>query len=238
VSGREKEGGRRRKKPLFGEALALPNLITYARIVAIPVVLAIMQFDSRRNAFIAAMLFATASATDALDGYLARRYGLTSMIGKFLDPLADKLIVTGCLLMLLYLGRASPWLVFIIVSRETVITTLRVIAMGEGLEIAARDLGKQKTAFQMVGIWSLLVHYEYPLLDFIPEKVNFHRLGTYMLYISVFFSLLSAAEYFLAFFRTVAANEAASREEAAAPAPPEAASASPGRATPTPAPKA
>lgn len=235
--GREKEGVRRRKKPLFGEALALPNLITYARIVAIPVVLGIMQFDSRRNAFIAAMLFATASATDALDGYLARRYGLTSMIGKFLDPLADKLIVTGCLLMLLYLGRASPWLVFIIVSRETVITTLRVIAMGEGLEIAARDLGKQKTAFQMVGIWSLLVHYEYPLLDFIPEKVNFHRLGTYMLYISVFFSLLSAAEYFLAFFRTVAANEAASREDASAP-PPGPAPTVPTRATPTPAPKA
>src|SRR5262249_51983089 len=126
-----------RRKPLLGQALALPNLITYLRMVAIPLVLFIMQADSRLNAFIAAMIFATASATDALDAYLARRLKLDSMIGKFLDPLADKLIVTGCLIMLVYLGRCSAWIVFVILAREISITTLRTIAIGEGLVIAA-----------------------------------------------------------------------------------------------------
>lgn len=192
---------------LGAQALQIPNLITYARIGAVPFVLLLMLYDSPRNAFIAAMTFAAASATDALDGYLARRFNLISMVGKFLDPLADKLIVMGTLVMLVHLGRVSPWVVFVILSRETIITGLRAVAAGEGLVIAARDLGKQKTALQMVGIWCLLVHYSYPLFDWLNEPVSFHRVGSYFLYLSVVFSVLSAAEYFIAFFRTVAARE-------------------------------
>ncbi|MCA9549216.1 MAG: CDP-diacylglycerol--glycerol-3-phosphate 3-phosphatidyltransferase [Myxococcales bacterium] len=198
-------------------AFALPNLITYFRILCIPGVLFVMQSDSPRNAFIAAMLFAAASVTDFLDGYLARKMNLISFIGKFLDPLADKLLVTGTLVMLVHLGRANPWVVFIILSREIIITTLRTLAMGEGTVIAARDLGKQKTAFQMVGIWALLVHYPYPLLDLIfDEPVNFHRVGTIFLYISVLFSVLSAADYFWGFVKGVQEKE---RERKATPPP-------------------
>lgn len=183
-------------------AFSLPNIITYLRIAAIPAVLFIMQSDSRRNAFIAAMIFCVASLTDFLDGYLARKLNLISFIGKFLDPLADKLLVTGCLIMLVDLGRVSPWVVFVILAREIIITTLRTLAMGEGTVIAARDLGKQKTAFQMVGTWALMVHYDYPLLDlFFDENVSFHRLGTVLLYISVFFSILSAGDYFVGFVK-------------------------------------
>src|SRR5688500_9016318 len=175
------------KKPNFGsQALSLPNLFTYARILAIPAVLFTMQFDSPRNAFIAAMIFALASATDAIDGYLARKFNMTSVIGKFLDPLADKLIVMGTLVMLLYLGRVNAWIVFVILARDTIISGLRTIAMTEGLVIEAREFGKQKTAFQMVGIWTLLVHYPHTVLT--EEAIDFHRLGTYFLYISVFFS--------------------------------------------------
>ena len=126
---------RPRRKSLATQALQLPNLITYARVLAIPAVLMMMQYDSPRNAFIAAMIFAVASATDALDGYLARRFNQTSLIGKFLDPLADKLIVMGALLMLIHLGRVSPWIALLILSREIIVTGLRTIAAGEGLVI-------------------------------------------------------------------------------------------------------
>jgi CDP-diacylglycerol--glycerol-3-phosphate 3-phosphatidyltransferase len=187
---------------LAKQALSLPNLITYGRIAAIPAVLATMQSDSRRNAFVAAMIFAAASATDALDGYLARRFNMTSVLGKLLDPLADKLIVLGTLIMLLHLGRVSAWVVFIILARDIIINGLRTIAIGEGLVIAARDLGKQKTAFQMVGVWMLLVHYTYTLPP-LSEPVDFHRIGTVLLYISVFFSVTSAIDYFYGFYKTI-----------------------------------
>lgn len=207
---------------LFRHAFSLPNIITYLRILVIPLVLFIMQSDSRRNAFIAAMLFCLASLTDFVDGYLARRMNLISFIGKFLDPLADKLLVTGCLIMLVDLGRASPWVVFVILAREVIITTLRTLAMGEGTVIAARDLGKQKTAFQMVGTWALMVHYDYPLLDiWFDENVSFHRLGTVLLYISVVFSILSAGDYFWGFVKGLRAKAnpepAPGRDEAPAP---------------------
>ena len=195
---------------LAAQAVAVPNLVTYARIAAIPIVMAVMQYDSPTNAFIAAMVFALASATDVLDGYLARRLNQVSVIGKFLDPLADKLIVLGTLVMLLQLGRVSPWIVFIIVSREIVITTLRTIAMGEGVVIAARSLGKWKTGFQMAGLWALLVHYDYPVSGLgLDVTVRFHAIGTYLLLVSVVFSLLSAADYFWGFFRSLQAREAA-----------------------------
>ena len=199
-----------RKLGLGRQAVSLPNIITYLRILIIPAVLLIMQADSRRNAFIAAMLFAGASVTDALDGYLARRFNLISIIGKFLDPLADKLLVMGALVMMVHLGRVSAWIVFVILAREIIITALRTIAAGEGLVIAAREWGKQKTAFQMVGIWSLLVHYPHTLLT--EEPVDFHKMGTYLLYISVVFSVLSAVDYFVSFFKTVMEKEAREAE--------------------------
>jgi CDP-diacylglycerol---glycerol-3-phosphate 3-phosphatidyltransferase len=200
---------------LAKQASSLPNLITYVRIAAIPAVLAIMQYDSRRNAFVAAMLFALASATDALDGYLARRFNLTSVLGKLLDPLADKLIVLGSLIMLLHLGRVSAWIVFILLARDIIINGLRTIAIGEGMVIAARDLGKQKTAFQMVGVWMLLVHYTYWLPP-LPGEVDFHLVGTYLLYISVVLSIVSAVDYFVTFFRAMVQHDRQEKTEKAA----------------------
>lgn len=201
------------------QALNLPNLITYVRILAIPAVLVVMQSDSRPNAFLAAIIFAVAASTDALDGYLARRFNLTSVLGKLLDPLADKLIVLGTLVMLLHLGRVSVWIVFVLLARDIVINGLRMIAMGEGLVIAARDLGKQKTAFQMVGVWMLLVHYTYPIPP-LPGTVDFHRIGTWLLYASVVLSILSAVDYFQLFFRTMLEKErAAAAQVPPSPAP-------------------
>ena len=197
----------RRREVSLKVAFSAPNIVTYIRILAVPGVLAVMQFDSRRNAFLAAMFFALASITDFLDGYLARRFNMVSMIGKFIDPLADKLMVMGTLLMLIHLGRVSVWIVYVILAREIVVTTLRTVAAGDGLVIAARDLGKQKTAIQMIGIWALLVHYDYPIDLFHSRPIDFHVLGTYFLYVSVFWSLASALEYFVGFFRALASRE-------------------------------
>jgi len=91
--------------------------------------------------------------------------------------------------------------VFVILARDTIISGLRTIAMTEGLVIEAREFGKQKTAFQMVGIWALLVHYPHNVVT--EELIDFHRLGSYFLYISVFFSILSAGDYFRSFFKTI-----------------------------------
>lgn len=183
---------------------SLPNIITSLRIILIPMIMWVMAFDTPKSAVAAATLFGLASATDAVDGYLARRFNQVSMLGKFLDPLADKLIVMGSLIMLIELNRVSTWLVFIILAREFIITTLRILAMGEGLVIQARELGKQKTALQMLGIGCLMIHYSYPLFDFLgAEDVSFHRLGTAILLFSVVFSVLSAGDYFVGFFRAL-----------------------------------
>ncbi len=187
------------KSELFRQALTWPNLITWLRILAVPVVLLVMQADSPRNAFFAAILFGLASGTDALDGWLARRFNQGSVVGKLLDPLADKLIVTGSLVMLVDLGRVSAWWVLVILARDMFVSGLRSLAASEGWLIAARDLGKQKTAFQMVGLWCLLVHYPYPVFG--GELVSFHRVGLWCLGISVLFSLVSAVDYTLAFAR-------------------------------------
>ena len=208
----------RESRGLRAEALYLPNLVTYARILVVPAVVFVMQFDSPRNAFWAALLFAIASATDFVDGYLARRFNQISVIGKFVDPLADKLLVLGVLVMLLDLGRVSPWIVLVVLSREIIVTTLRTLAVGEGLIIAARNLGKQKTAIQMIGLWALILHYPYPLLDFaFDDPVDFHRIGTYLLYVSVGFSLASAGDYFRGFFRSVKRNRASAASPGSRP---------------------
>jgi len=174
--------------------LSLPNIITYFRIAAIPGVLVFMSVDSRQNAFVAAMIFAVASISDALDGYLARKYELVSNVGKFLDPLADKLLVMSTLVMLVQLSRVPAWIVIILLAREMTVNGLRAMAASEGLVISARQLGKIKTMFQMASLWALLVHYPYHL-GFSTEPYNFHRIGSILLWMSVFFSLLSAGDY-------------------------------------------
>ena len=191
-----------RAATLREQLVSLPNLITYGRILAIPLVLVFMQYDSRLNAFIAAMIFAAASATDALDGYLARKLNLISDLGKFLDPLADKLIVMGTLIMLVNLGRVSPWVVIVLLGRELIVSGLRSVAANEGLVLAARDLGKLKTAYQMAGLWAMLVHHEYTLEPF-AEPFNFNRMGTWVLYLSVVLAIVSAYDYFAGFYKAV-----------------------------------
>jgi len=186
----------------------LPNLITLGRIALIPVTSLFIFYGDPISCLIAVLLFWIAGVSDWLDGYLARKQGLVSMTGKFLDPLADKLLVMATLLMLLPLGRISVWLVMIILSREISVMALRSIASAEGMVIAAGQGGKYKTAFQMVGLLGLIIHYEY-MVDFyfVSFRFNYHLFGLWLLIISVGFSLHSAWEYFRSFLRAIEGHE-------------------------------
>jgi CDP-diacylglycerol--glycerol-3-phosphate 3-phosphatidyltransferase len=190
------------------DILNAPNAITVVRIAMIPIILAFTYYEGRVNSFIAGVLFAITGATDFLDGWMARRTNTVTVVGKFLDPLADKLIVMSILIMLVHLGRVPAWLVILILAREFMVTGLRTMAMGEGIVIAAGQEGKYKTSIQLAAISFLLIHYKYRV-DFLAFEVDVDAnvVGTWLLYLSVAFSLWSAWAYMRDFFKGVYAPE-------------------------------
>jgi CDP-diacylglycerol--glycerol-3-phosphate 3-phosphatidyltransferase len=187
------------------ELTNLPNLITMGRVLLVPFVIVLIDNYNPLRTFAASLLYIGVAGGDWLDGYLARSRNEVSVLGKFLDPLADKLIVTAVLVTMVALGRVPTWLVVVIIGRDLAINGLRSIASAEGLVIAASDGGKIKTALQLVAIMMLLIHFSYPLLgaelvfgQAIP--VDYHRAGTLMLYISAVVSLGSGMQYVWKFF--------------------------------------
>jgi CDP-diacylglycerol--glycerol-3-phosphate 3-phosphatidyltransferase len=205
---------KRRLRPLRDEITDLPNILTLARIATLPIVLALIDNYSRALSCLAALVFILGGVTDALDGYLARKRGQETVLGAFLDPLADKLFVLGTLVFLVARDRVPEWLVVVLMSRELAITVLRSIAASYGLVIAAGRAGKMKTALQAVGITCLLVHFRYRVLLF-DFELDFHRVGTYLIYVSLVLSVWSAGEY-VRFF-VLAAEEKARRMKAEEP---------------------
>src|SRR5512137_1254804 len=174
--------------------LNLPNMLTMARIAAIPLMAVLLLSPSQPAGFWAAALFSLASITDWLDGYLARRMGIVTVFGKFLDPIADKLIVMAALIMILPFGRVPAWMVLVILGREIIITGLRGIASTEGIVIPASDLGKFKTIFQIVAILGLLLHYDYHWffgMENIYLYVNMHNVGIFYLWIATILTIWS-----------------------------------------------
>lgn len=136
----------------------LPNKLTIVRmIMIIPFVVIMLMPQTTAGKWIALALFAGASLTDLLDGYLARKYNLVTNFGKFMDPLADKLLVCAALICLIELGRIPSWVVIIIISREFIISGFRLVASDNGVVIAASYWGKFKTTFQMVMICLMIV---------------------------------------------------------------------------------
>ena len=158
--------GKGKLRPLRDEITLLPNVLTLTRIATLPLVLILIDNYSRVLSFASALIFVLGGITDLLDGYLARKHNLTSVLGAFLDPLADKLFVLGVLVSLVARDRVPVWLVVILMSRELAITVLRSIAATYGLVIAAGAGGKAKTALQTIGITFLLLHFPYRLLLF------------------------------------------------------------------------
>jgi CDP-diacylglycerol--glycerol-3-phosphate 3-phosphatidyltransferase len=176
------------------ELTNLPNLVTMGRVVVIPFVLYFMDNFNPLRTFIASLLWLVAAGGDFLDGYLARKRGQVSTLGKFLDPLADKLIVNAVLVYMVALARVPAWLVVVIIGRDLAVNGLRSIASAQGLVIAASDGGKIKTAFQLVAIMLLLIHFSYPALG-VGIDVNYHNAGWWLLVVSTVVSLYSGAEY-------------------------------------------
>ncbi|TXL67749.1 CDP-diacylglycerol--glycerol-3-phosphate 3-phosphatidyltransferase [Cerasibacillus terrae] len=180
----------------------IPNRITLSRIMLIPIFIIILSVPFNWGEwqigedvlpithFVAAIVFIIASATDWIDGHYARKYQLVTNLGKFLDPLADKLLVSAALILLVEMGIAPAWVVILIISRELAVTGLRLVAAGEGIVLAASNLGKVKTASQLVAIALLLLHnYPFSYLGFPIDMI--------MLYIALFFTVLSGVDYFI-----------------------------------------
>ena len=177
----------------------LPNLLSFFRIAIIPVLVYLLTFTDPASALLAALLFALASVTDFFDGYLARRFGAVSNLGKILDPLADKLIIITVLIMLAAMDRSGGpevpgWLVVLVVARETAVTVLRGIALTEGIVMEAEALGKYKFLLQAVAVFALIVHFPY-------LGIHFYVVGIYFLLLATAIALWSGVQYHIKFFR-------------------------------------
>ncbi|MGE6261200.1 CDP-diacylglycerol--glycerol-3-phosphate 3-phosphatidyltransferase [Heyndrickxia sporothermodurans] len=179
----------------------LPNKITVLRVCLIPIFVMIMAIPFEWGSinllgtampmthFIAAIIFIIASATDWIDGHYARKLNLVTNLGKFLDPLADKLLVAAAFILLVPLGYAPAWIIIIILSREFAVTGLRAILAGEGEVVAAAMLGKIKTWTQIVAISLLLLH------NFPFEPIGF-PLADIALWVALIFTVWSGWDYF------------------------------------------
>jgi CDP-diacylglycerol--glycerol-3-phosphate 3-phosphatidyltransferase len=179
------------------EFLNLPNMLTMLRMVMIPIFVVLIHKATPLSSLLAGSVFALAALTDVVDGFLARRWNMITVTGKLLDPLADKLIVAAALVMMASLGRIPAWIVIVLLSREFLVSGLRQIAVSEGLVIAAGQEGKWKTSLQLVGIVALCVYYTHPVYLLVGVyDVNFNTVGLALIFMSMLFSLWSAAVYF------------------------------------------
>lgn len=195
---------------LRGTILNVPNIISMARIVAVPIfMVAMMAIDvknpeSRRNevaALWAFWLYVGACLSDLVDGYYARRYNIISDLGKFLDPLADKLLNLAAIIMMIPLGWVSAWLVTLLIAREVTITTLRGAAASEGHKIIeASKWGKYKTAFGNIGTSALILHYPF-------WGVQWNLIGWICFVTFAVFSVGSGIHYCWSYFALHARNK-------------------------------
>lgn len=168
----------------------LPNKLTLFRVVLIPffVFFLLAPFFEGYGNYIAVAIFIVASLTDLLDGKIARKYNLVTNFGKFMDPLADKLLVCSAMICLISTGQLPAWIVIIIISREFIISGFRLIASDNGVVIAASYWGKFKTTFQMLMVIVLILNIEHPVFEVI---------GTVLIYVSLALTIISLIDYII-----------------------------------------
>lgn len=172
----------------------VPNVLTLLRILLVPVVVVALLDETPNGDLLAAIVFAVASITDWVDGYLARARGSITTFGKLMDPIADKLLVVGALVVLVSLDRLAAWVAMVIIARELAVTMSRMAATGQGVVISANRWGKAKTALQVATIFLLIAVSGSPAwLD-----------G--LVYLTVAVTVLSGLEYFFGLRRTLAAR--------------------------------
>ncbi len=191
----------------------LPNVITCIRLVLTGVFLWLLSYEGRISSYLALLTFSLASFTDWLDGHLARKYGLATPFGIFMDPLADKVLVLSALLVFIWQNLIQWWMVAVIVSREFLVTSVRVLAESRGMSLAAMPSGKQKTVVQLIAIIGILTVLcaQYTISDMagLPYDTALSRLGTRgavaarvmhwlpdaLLFVATVFSVISGVDF-------------------------------------------
>ncbi|HWF55445.1 MAG TPA: CDP-diacylglycerol--glycerol-3-phosphate 3-phosphatidyltransferase [Solirubrobacteraceae bacterium] len=181
--------------------LNVPNVLTMVRILLVPVLVVALLANTGSGDLLAAIVFAAASVTDAIDGRLARAQGSVTTFGKLMDPLADKLLVMGALISLVSLNRLEAWVAMVIIAREFAVTVLRVAAGAQGVVISASAFGKVKTAAQVLMVMLLIAE-------------NGHRPVwlDVIVYVTVVITVLSGADYFFGVSKRFGARPASSPE--------------------------
>ncbi len=170
----------------------LPNKLTVTRALMIPAIVVLMMVGGRACGLIAVVLFALASFTDYLDGHIARSRGLVTDFGKFMDPIADKLLVTAVMIMMVENGLMAGWMLVIFVAREFIVSGLRLVAAGKGIVLAAGKLGKIKTATQMAALIATLTFFY--IMGGAP-LFWMRILSGILIYMALVFSVWSGADY-------------------------------------------
>jgi len=172
----------------------LPNTITMLRIGVIPVLFGLLFSPGPAMSLVIAILFIAAALTDILDGYIARRFKIVTTMGKFLDPIADKLIVNTAMILMIPIGRIPAWIVAVIIIRDFAVDGIRNIAASEGMVIQASPLGKRKMLCQIFAVSALMIHYPFIGADA-------HAIGMVILFIALVLTVTSGIDYFLKFYR-------------------------------------
>lgn len=182
----------------LGESINLPNLLTIGRILLIPVFVILFAEPTPDRSLAAACVFVIAAVTDLLDGYLARRRGQVTSLGKLLDPVADKLLVLSGLILLVGFERVPAVIAILIIAREVAVTGVRAVAASQGIVLSAETLGKYKMVLQVVAIVMLILPN-----DFVPVPGGLHAVGTILLYGSLALALVSGGNYLASFWRQI-----------------------------------
>jgi CDP-diacylglycerol--glycerol-3-phosphate 3-phosphatidyltransferase len=177
----------------------LPNTITLIRLSVVPFLFILLWSPGEFWSLVLAILFVAASITDLLDGYIARKYQLVTTMGKFLDPIADKLMINTAMILMIPIGRIPAWIVALTIIRDFVVDGVRSIASSEGLFIQASRLGKQKTLAQIIAVTALLIHY--PIFG-----ADAHRVGIMVLYVAFVLTIYSGTNYFIQFYKRAGNN--------------------------------
>jgi CDP-diacylglycerol--glycerol-3-phosphate 3-phosphatidyltransferase len=176
------------------QMLGNPNTLTLFRVLAVPLVVVLLLVPNRFTCLLAGLLFSAAAITDYFDGFLARQKGMVTNLGKVMDPVADKLLVSSTFIMLTSLGWVPAWVVCIIIGRELAVTGLRNLMAQSQEDLSASMLGKYKTGFQIAAAIPLLFHYSY-------FGVDLHIIGMFFLWGALVFTLWSGIDYFVRYRR-------------------------------------
>ncbi len=180
--------------PAREQILTLPNLLSLVRVGFVPVIVVLLEAGGQGCTLAAAWVFFVAGLTDLADGMLARWMKKVTVVGKYLDPVADKLLICSTMVMLTALERLPGWMVVVVICRELVITGMRAVALAKGFNIYSNRWGKSKTVTQVLACWLLL-------LDCPSKGIKTHSLGMAVMWIAIALTVTSAVSYTLEFNR-------------------------------------